>query len=112
MNVMMGRTRILRREQKALGRGRNKGKKKEEGKKRKSRELGELDGSGWEKNFMEYLKLGGGKNWLKNYGKGRFTHLSLPTRSVKVGLRIQSVIIALSPKRVNAAMPVRITNKS
>ena len=61
---------------------------------------------------MEYLKKGGWKNWLKYHGEERFTLLFLPARYINVGLRVQSVIIALPRKRVETTRPSRITKKS
>ena len=84
----------------------------EEEEERKSWELGELDGPRWGNRPMEYIKWGGWKNWLKNHGEKRVTLLFLPARSIKVSLRVQSVIIALPQKRVEAARPSRITKKS
>ena len=83
----------------------------EEGK-RKPWELGKLHEPGCGNSPMEYLKWGGWKYWLKYHGEERFTLLFLPARSIKVGLRVQSFIIALPRKRVEAPRPSRITKKS
>ena len=66
------------------------------------------------KQFYAIFKVGKREKLAQNYGEERFTLLLLPACSVKVGFRVQSVIISLSLswKRVEAARSGRITKKS
>ena len=68
------------------------------------------------KQFYAIFKVGRREKLAQNYKEERVTLLFLPARSVKVGFRVQSVIISLSLslswKRVEAARSGRITKKS
>ena len=48
------------------------------------------------KQFYAIFKVGRREKLAQNYGEERFTLLLLPACSVKVGFRVQSVIISLS----------------